>query len=340
MKKFFLIIWISQGLLIFAQENHFSQFYNSPQYLNPAFAGDAYYLRLGTASRYMRPYADLPIVNTLMYADFKMIDYHSGLALNFYHHNEALSHTKIQINYSYTIQMKNNSWIKSGIGFSFNQRKSGATDLKYPDQYNILGYTGNSTIEPMLTDKSIFASVAAGFIVYNKFLWISFSGDYLNRPVENFAGLKSIYPMKMGGAAGFMYPLNKNHSSKRRFSKFGGLKPFSKLGPIISYQFQGDFGEFSGGLAFSVQPFFGGIHYRYQHDFRLTDNNYINKAMSIMLGYRQEEFMLAYSYDIPIKSTTINRNGAHEISFVMYISSYRHDHKRNALVPVPGELIY
>ena len=340
MKQFVYILLIFVPFGTFGQENHFSQFYNAPHYLNPAFAGDAAYIRTGGHTRIMTPIAGLPVVNTLLHFDMKLINYHSGLAINLFNHTEELRHTKIQFNYSYTFRMDQNAWIKGGIGISFNQRGSSATTLKFPDQYDITGFTGIPTTEPLLNDNSNFPGVAAGIVFYNKFLWVSFAGDYLNRPTEYFAGTKNIYPFKLGGAAGFAYPIGHESSARRRFSNYGGLKPYNSIGPVLSYQLQGMFGELSSGVAFNAQPAFGGLHFRYQHDYRVSDTKYIHRAISIMIGYREEEFMIAYSYDLSLTNRTINRNGAHEFSFTLYFSQFKEDRKRHALVPTPSQLIY
>ncbi len=340
MKRFLIILLFLIPFGLFGQENHFSQFYNSPHYLNPAFAGDAAFIRTGTHSRIISPVAGFPVINTLLHYDMKLINYHSGIAVNLFNHTEELRHFKIQFNYSYTFRINNNAWVKGGLGVSFNQRRSSSTTRKFPDQYDITGYTGAPTAEPLLNDNSNFSGVAAGIILYNKYLWVSFAGDYLNRPTEYFAGTKSIYPIKIGGAVGFAYPLGHQSTARRRFSDYGGLKPYNSIGPVFNYQYQGMLGELSGGLSFNSQPAFGGIHYRYQHDFRITDTKYIFKAISIMLGYREEEFMIAYSYDISLSKTTINRNGAHELSFSLYFSYFKNDHKKHALVPTPSQLVY
>lgn len=332
-------------LLIFAkiscaQENHFSQFYNSPQYLNPAFAGDAAYRRISSSSRVMKPVAGFTIFNTLLQYDLKPVNQNSGFGVLVYNHSEFLSHSKIQFNYSYTIKLSKTGWAKGGLGISGNQRRSNANALKYPDQYDDFGFTGASTIEPSLYDNSFFPAVNAGVILYNNYVWFSFSADYLNRPKENFAGEKNIYPIKIITSTGFLFPLDAKKTAKRRFSKFGGLKPFSSIGPVISFIRQGKYAEFSGGCAFHLQPVYGGIHLRYQHDFALESSSYAYKALVFLVGYRQEEFTIAYSYDASLSNYTINRNGAHEISLSFYFSHFKEDLKRHALVPLVSQMLY
>ncbi len=323
-----------------SQENHFSQFYNSPQYLNPAFAGDAFFMRAGLTTRLMKPLPTKSIVNSLLHFDYKLTDHSSGIGVTFFSHTEVLNHTKIQFNYSHSIRLSKKNWVKAGLGISVNQRSIGTTDLSFPDQYDILGFTGNPSAEPSLSDNSYFPGLTTGFVFYNEISWISFSGDYLNLPKENFAGEKSTYPIKIIAAIGALYPINKNKSSKRRFSKFGGLKPYSSVGPVFCYVQHGKYAEISTGVSAAIQPFYGGIHFRHQHNFNIDTKDYAYKAIVLMVGFRQEEFTIAYSFDASLSNQTVNRNGAHELSFIWYFFSAVEDHKRIANVPLANQLLY
>ncbi|MBN2485943.1 MAG: PorP/SprF family type IX secretion system membrane protein [Bacteroidales bacterium] len=323
-----------------AQENHFSQFYNAPQYLNPAFSGDVAYMRTGAISRITNPLPGISIINSLASYDIKLFDKHTGLGIFIFDHTEKFSHTKIQANYSYTIQLNKKNWAKGGLGISMNQRRSRATALNYPDQFDNNGLTGNPTMEPMLSDNSWFPALTAGFLLYNELLWFGFSGDYLNLPKENFAGEKYRYPLKVSATAGFLVPIDKSKTTKRRFSRFGGLEPYSRVGPVVGYVQQDRYAELSGGCSYSLQPFYGGIHYRYQHNFMIQKTKHAYKALVFIVGFRREEFSLAYSYDLSVNNNTIHRKGAHEMSATIYFSHHKNDYKRHNPVPLVNQMLY
>lgn len=338
-KYLFILVVSVLSAALHAQENNFSQFYTSPQYINPAFAGDASHIKAGGASRLMEPLPNQYMANTLLHFDYKVRSQHNGLGFLFFNHTEKLSHSKLQVNYSHTIRLSQTTWAKGGLGLSINQRRSSASSLNYPDQYNNLGLTSNPTLEPGLNDNSVFPGVSAGLLLYNQILWLSLSGDYLNFPKEEFAGQKSTYPMKLAVLTGMLIPINKR-TSKRRFSRFGGLAPYSSIGPIFSFITQDMYHEYSGGLAFHLKPVFGGLHYRYQHDYRISDSELAYDAIVFMCGYRQEEFSFTYSYDMSLSSYGVNRSGAHEISAIFYLSTWKSDEKRIDLVPLPNQLLY
>lgn len=335
---FILICFLS--LLSSGQESHFSQFYNAPQSINPAFAGDAYFFRGGIISRLSTPIKGEAVVNTILHADLKFIGHNSGLGIVFYHHKEQMQHVKLQINYSYTQRLSDSDWIKAGIGFSVNQRRTGILGLSFPDQYDNNGLISNATSEPMLTEKSFFPSVRAGFAFYRKFVWVSFAGDYLNKPVENFAGTESTFETKITLAGGFFFPLYKNSSARRRFSLYGGIKPHSSIGPVFLLEKQGDFLAASNGIAFHLQPVYGSVNYRVEHSLDLTSKIYAYKAISIALGFRREEVSLAYSYDITTSKLSLSRRGSHELSAIYFFSIYKHDYKQHGLIPLPNQMIY
>ena len=326
--------------LLIAQENHFSQFFNCPQLLNPAFSGDASYVRAGLNSRNIQTKIDTYVPNSLLHLDLKLTNHNDGIGLVIYNHLEEIGHTKFQFNYAHTVKLDKLWWLKSGIGLSVNQRKLAGKDLKFPDQYNNSGYTGQQTQEPSLKESTYFPGVAAGAILYNKNFWLSISGDYLNKPTENFAGTKTNYPIKFSAMSGFLIPLSKNKSSKRRFSNFGGLKPTSSLGPVFCYQQHGQQIEFSSGINFLLQPFFGGVLYRFQHYHEIDRKAYAYKAVSLIAGFRREEFSVSYSFDYTIGKELSKQVTAHEFSLILYFFSPKHDYKRVLLVPLPNQLIY
>jgi type IX secretion system PorP/SprF family membrane protein len=308
-------------------------------YLNPAFAGDAHHMKAGCSSRVMPQIIGGYLVNTLLHFNYKMINQTSGIGITFFNHTETLSHTKLQANYSHMIRLSEKSWIKGGLGVSINQRSTKSKSYHYPDQYDNLGFTGNPTEENNLKERSFFPGISAGIVAYSEMIWVSISGDYLNLPTENFAGQKVTYPLKLSFLSGILFPINKT-SSKRRFSRFGGIKPHSSVGPVISFIYQDKYVEASGGLAFQHKPVFAALHYRYQHDYKLPDNTYAYNALVLMAGYRQEEFSLTYSYDYSLSEYTVNNLGAHELSVIFYFSSMKEDYKRHKLVPLPNQLFY
>lgn len=333
------ILTLSVSLSLHAQESSFGQFYNLVEFHNPAFVGDAHQYRVQAANRIMSPIPGKQILNSYVSASTKMLNQNSGIGFIFFNQNDDLSHTKLQVNYSYTINWKRKWWVKAGIGVGINQRKFNSS-LHFPDQYNLGGLTGALTQEAQLNDKAYFPSFNTGGIIYNKFFWASVAGDYLNRPQEDFAGQKNPFPIKLAVMGGILYPINKGKSSKRRFSRFGGLKPYTSVGPLFSYIRHGYISDITVGFSFQSQPFFGSLAYRHQTSDLQNGSTESFKAASISAGYRNESLSIGYSFDWSLAGHSVNRNGAHELSVVFFFTSGKEDYKRLQLVPLPNQLIY
>ncbi len=333
------ILFIVLIRFAWGQESQFSQFYSTPQYLNPAFAGDVRYVKVGTSSRIIPLTSGSTILNNLLTLNYKLKDQKSGLGFIFFDHTESLRHLKTQLNYGYSFRLKEALWVKPGLGISFNERSTVTTSLLFPDQFDDYGPTGDPTNESSLTDRSYFFGISSGIILYNKIFWLSFSGDYLNQPVETFASTTTKYPMKLNFLGGLLIPLNKT-SSKRRFSKLGGLSPYTTLNPIVALSYQNRYFEADAGITFNHKPVFAGINYRYQFDYRESDTKYAYEAVVAMLGYRQESFSITYSYDITISDYVYNRNGSHELSLIVYFTNWRPGYNQGTLVPLPNQLFY
>jgi type IX secretion system PorP/SprF family membrane protein len=341
MKRFsiYSILFLISFTIAKAQENHFSQFYTAPQYVNPAFAGDTDYMTSGATSRVMKPNSDSYIVNTLLHFGFRPLNQKSGVGFTFYKHTEQLSHSKAQFNYSYSFQFGNSAWINAGLGISMNIRSTAKNELSFPDQYNQYGHTGNTSAEPTIHENSIFPGLSAGIVIYNKVLWMSFSGDYLNQPQENFAGQNNTYPLKISFLSGLLFPVGTS-TSKRRINKFGDLKPHSSIGPIVAFSTQNKYIEISGGVSGVYKTIFGGIHYRYQHDYKQETAEFAYKAMVLMTGFRQDLFSFTYSYDYALSNYTINKAGAHEISVIFYLNTKKRVQESIPMIPLMNQLMY
>lgn len=335
----FYIILGCAAVLAEGQENHFAQFYSTPQYLNPAFAGDGKQARAGSTFRLMSPTDETNILNSLVHFDYKIPHQPNGIGVFLYQHTEALTHLKLQVNYSHSIQLNEKSWVKGGLAISFNQRHTPSQSLKYPDQYNNSGYTGQASAEQNLKENSYFPAVAAGIILYNHQTWMSLSADYLNQPKENFAGASSTYPTKLCFMMGSFIPINKT-SSRRRINKMGDLKPISGIGPLAGFTWQNKYLEASAGISLFAKPIFVAINYRYQHNLALETTQNAYKAMVWVVGIRQPGYSLTYSYDQLMGSLTSNKSKAHEFSLVFYFEGTRRDIEPVKLVPLPAQLIY
>jgi type IX secretion system PorP/SprF family membrane protein len=321
------------------QENYYSHYFASSSQINPAFAGDTRFGCFQIDNRLTQNSGAKLIRNTMVSYGQKLPNYRSGLSIVFNQNSKEYKETLVKLNYSYTVAVNRKIWLKTGAGLSWNFLNSNANNYLYPDQFNQSGYTGSSTFEPSLDERTNYPAFAAGFIIYSENSWISVSSDYLNRPKQQFAGQVESVPITWSIAGSYMIPLDKYKKSKRIFLKGGGLDPYSSFGPVIAFSKQGPFNMSTIGIDAFLRPVFCGIEY---HNNSFSKNLMSSgiSTLAFLLGYRNESISLAYSYDFRIDQNTVNYRGAHEISLVYYLYTIRKDHLKNKLVPLPNQLMY
>ena len=322
-----------------AQSINSSQFYTLGQVLNPALAGDASFSRISFYNSSVRVNTGEIFTNNTVAADQKAINQHSGLGFVMQFENQTINQLKFQVNYSYTTSLFKTLWFKGGLGLSVNHRALGSSSLLFPDQYNNQGPNGQPTQEPDLYEETTFVGVATGGLVYTRWWWVGVAFDYLNRPKEKWTSYLSQVPIKYSLHGGFLYPINKNYSSRRRFSKYGGLKPYNKIGPQLSVTRFGNETDIQAYMAAHFQPVFGSIGYRTIQQYVQAETFWEKKSVNFMVGFRREEFSISYAYDAPLTSNNYTFP-THHLSIVIYIASAKNDFKMHQLVPMPNQLLY
>ena len=338
-KLIVILLALQYITILYSQENQLTHYFAASSYLNPACAGDTRYIQIGLVNRIQPLTSATPIYNTLLSVDQKLRNYHSGLAFTIDQRTAGFRETQCKINYSYTWSLSLNYRVKGGLGLSWNFMNSNANDYHYPDQYNRFGITGDPTNELNLNEKDNFPALAAGFLFYNEFGWISFSADYLNRPRQNFAGKDIRMPVFIAVHGGYLFQIDKYQRPRRIINPKGGLEPYSSIGPVAGFYRHGPFYMYKIGLNSFLRPVFAGLAY---HQYNYIRENILDgiSSLNILLGYRSESISISYSYDFMISRTATNYQGAHEISLVYYIYTIKEDYKKNKLIPFPNQLMY
>lgn len=337
----FIIATGSFSKRLFGQENQFTQIYTVSPYINPAFTGDVHNMRINMNLRLYSPIPGETFTNAFVSVDHKLRNHHSSFGALVYHQKQSINHLKVQLNYGYTANINENWAIKGGVAASANLRKTNLSALTFPDMYTDNGLSGNQTLEPYLHNESVYPTFAAGGLIYSNHFWLGFATDNINEPTENFAGTEQKISMKYGIHGGYTFLIGKKISSKRRISKHSGIKPYPIIGPIFSYVIQDPYSYTNIGISTQWQPFFVCLHFNMVSQ-NLTEKNAGNsyKGLGVIIGYRKKEFALSYLYEAALHGSEINKNGAHEISFIYYFLSTKEDYKKVRLVPLPNQFIY
>lgn len=215
MKKWlFSIISLVIVLNAQAQDHIYSQFYNAPNYLNPAlngqFDGD---LRVNLI--YRNQWSSLPGNQTYLTfsADYNMPALNGGLGLLVTSSNEGSAYLrKLNISgiYSYSVDF-DNAVLSFGLQAGFTQRQIDYGKIVFGDQIDpidgiIPGAVSEATL-PDYNNKYFFDAGAGVNVVVGNFM-SGISAQHINRPNESFTGSKSTLPVRFNAHASYRLPLN------------------------------------------------------------------------------------------------------------------------------------
>ena len=197
-----------------AQDHIYSQFYNAPQYLNPALIGQFNSgLRLNFNYRNQWTNISDPLTYYSFAADLNLPNFNGGFGLLTSKSNEGvanLNKTNFSAIYAYSVDFGNVGNISFGIQGGLTNRKIDYDKLVFFDQLDkngiILGGI-SATTPPEFNNKYFFdSSTGINLVVGN--LMIGGAASHINKPNESFTGTKSILPLKIDGYISYKFILD------------------------------------------------------------------------------------------------------------------------------------
>ncbi len=207
---FYLLILSVAGS---AQDHIYSQFYNAPNYLNPAlngqFDGD---LRVNMIYRNQWSQIPGPLTYYTFSIDYSIPRFDGGVGLMITKSSEGTAYlNKINIAgiYSYSVSF-DNSILSFGLQAGMTNRKLDYSKLIFLDQLDAQGIIPggiSGTTMPEFNSRFFF-DAGAGINLVAGNLMIGASGQHLNRPDESFTGTRSPLPMRLNGYASYKLPLD------------------------------------------------------------------------------------------------------------------------------------
>jgi type IX secretion system PorP/SprF family membrane protein len=313
-KLLFLTVLLATGSL-FAQDIHFSQFYNSPLTLNPALTGkiNGKY-RIGAIYRNQwfgpvngKTAFSTPSVSFDMPIRFKK----DVLGVGAYFVGDRSSEGKLKNNifmasvaYHKALGKSNNHSLSLGVQAGYCQKQLDASSIRWASQFDDQQtYNPNNPGETFANNSAGAFDMNLGLLYNGKFsdrfkMYLGGSVFHLLTPEQNFAnGSKDGVPMRMVGHGGFDI----------------GLSEKISLLPSVIYMTQANASETNAGLSLGINAakettFYIGAYYR------------VKDAVIPYVGLDLKGFRLGLSYDINASELN-NTNGSMEIS-LMYIGKY------------------
>lgn len=289
-----------------AQDIRFSQYYQAPLYLNPAFTGSSGGARIGTNYRLQGTSSESSYTTLSAYGDYYFKDFYASAGLLFISDRDAYSgyvSNSVAIPLSYDFSITKNITIKPAIQPSYTLQGIDFGRFLFSDQIDPQGNITGGTSEPLAgSDRIGFFDVATGVLAFSERWWVGYSmHNLLDNNISFVTGGESRLPIRYSAHGGVSISLNDPRSRN---------KTKKTIMPTFNFVSQGKFNQLDAGAIFQLEPIVFGAMYRGIPN-PLYEGDY--SAVSWVVGINKYDFSLGYSFDMPIK-TDVNPGGIHEIS--------------------------
>lgn len=324
----------------FGQDPQFSQYYATPLYLNPAFAGTGFAHRLSLNSRIQWPSLPQAFISNALSWDMNVPSFNSGfglLAVTDKAGTVGLRSTSLGLVYSYRIYLGRNWVWSAGLNFKYAIRDIDFTKLLFGDQIEFGGGGTVPSVDPAAFNlrNTSFFDFDFGFLFYNDKIWAGIAASHLNEPNTSFIEDEFRLPMKITMHAGMKIPLNTGIFATKRPTN---------ITPSIYYKRQDTFDQLDVGINYYYEPIRFGIWYRGVPIKKFTGpegNSYLSHdAVIFLIGFSAWNFEFNYSYDFTVSELGVNTNGAHEFSLSYQFKSKKIKELRKKKKPIPCPAFY
>lgn len=328
--KFLLFIFILNSKILFGQDMHFTQFYSSSLYLNPAFTGADVCSRFSLTYRNQWPGVKTAYRTYLASFDHYIAPYNIGVGLligNDVAGTGQLRTTVINPMLAYEAALTKKLVLRLGVQPGLGIRSINFNNLVFGDQL-ARGGSSVASIETPTQSKAFF-DIGAGMLAYTKKYWVGLSFYHLNKPNESLLGEtgESNVPVKYSVHGGYKYTLNPDEKEP--------MKQRS-ISPAMNYRGQLEFDQLDIGFYYSQNVFNAGLWYRGIPGLKAYKPGYSNNdAIAIIIGVKTDRMNIGYSYDVTISKLTNRSQGAHEITASYQLCKLNKKKKKRLLVPCP-----
>lgn len=316
MKKLISIsIFFLAGIAVQAQDSHYSQFYATQTYMNPAFAGGSIQHRMSAAYRNQWPNIPGSFQNYSFSYDRYAPNLNSGfgfLATRDQAGSGALSNTTASLLYAYEARLARGWFFRPALQFSYNHRGINFGNLIFGDQ---LIRDDDVSLEEGIGNPVNYFDLGGGFLITSKRLWFGGAIHHINQPNESLYGDVFAYNLRK-------YSVHGGYRVKfdSRFSKVKSSALFA-----FNFKKQADFAQLDVGAYYELNPFVAGIWYR---GLPTKSNRYgyaNHDAVILIVGWYDGPYKFGYSYDVTISQLGVGATGgSHEITL-----TYEWADKRN-----------
>ncbi len=305
------------------QDPQFTQFFASPMYLSPSFAGSTKGKRIALNYRDQWPAIPKSFVTYAFSYDHFLHSINSGLGVQLLREQAGagrLSTTNLGLLYAYHIELNHEWRAIPALGFYYTQQQLQFDKLTFGNE--IIDETWVRT-EPRPKEFVWDVDASASALFLSEQYWFGLTVDHLLMPNQSLTGEESLLPMKYSIFGGMRIPIGQRYSRRS----------FESLFPAIHFRKQGLNYQLNMGVYWNKKPFMLGFWYRGIPVFRQYPSN---DAIAVLLGYSIDQFSFGYSYDVTVSELAGLSEGAHEISIIFKFGEYLTPREKWRVNPCPG----
>jgi type IX secretion system PorP/SprF family membrane protein len=338
MRKWFVLMWVAclAGFGAFAQDPQFSQFYASPLFLNPAFAGGGEEARAGINYRNQWPNLPSSWTTFTAWGDIALPDINSGvgiLLMNDREGRQGLQSNAVHLQYAYQLPLDEEWSFRAGISTGYMRRHVDFGQLVFASQLDPTGAFDPNLPSPINSglQTSLFTAGVGG-LLYSKKFWFGGSAFHVNEPDQSLLDEVSPLPMRSSLHMGFKVPLN---PGARKYDLLYTFRERSWM-PMLSYRSQAGWQQMDIGSYFFLEPLLIGAWYRGMPLPALNTLPY-NQSLILLVGLSYESLSIGYSYDYSLSQLGGGTGGAHEfsMSFLIPVGDPRRPKINKRAIPLP-----
>lgn len=290
-----------------AQDAQYSQFYASPLYLNPAFAGANSCSRVATSYRQQWPGIPGKFTSYLVSFDHNFPSKNSSIGVLLTRDQAGsgqLASTSGSAMYAYQLNLSRKWTLSTGFQGTYTMRSINFYNLTFTDQL----VTGSgSTIEVPAYENVRYFDVSSGLVLFSRRFWAGFAAHHLNTPNQAMVHEDSPLPMKLSLHSGIQLPTGTSDAAKKKINE-------RNITPTINYRHQGKFDQLDLGFYYTFSPVVLGVWYRGIPVMKSFNDNIINDGFIFVAGFTKDRFNFGYSYDVTVSKLASSTRGSHEIS--------------------------
>lgn len=307
----------------FSQDSQFSQFYASPLYLAPSFAGSTDGDRISLNYRSQWPSIANAFQAYSLGYDHYFPHLKSGVGLLLFREqagSSSFATTNVGIAYAYKFRFRSGWRISPGLTFFYTQRNISFDDLVFEDQ--LINPETEGTAEPNILSKKSDIDASFSVLAFNKNYWAGFTWDRILMPNRSLTGDIVNDPFKFSIYGGAKFDI---------FDRYNWASGQS-ISPAFLFKMQDNYSQLDLGLYWYQMPLVIGIWYRGIPVFKeLTSND----AIAFLVGFKIDKFSIGYSYDLTISKLVGFTGGSHEISINYLFNQGVTKREKRRMIPCP-----